>query len=60
MPPYDPFRPSVTDSWNWPAQVAIWRERALHQAQRAEFYKRLVEAEQTGATVNASDKEPAL
>ena len=57
---YDPYRPAVTDQWDLMAQIAIWQERAVHQAQRAEFYKRLAEAEKTGATVNASDKEPAL
>lgn len=56
---YDPYRPHATDQWDFMAQIALWRERALHQAQRAEFYKRLSEAEKTGATVKASSKEPA-
>lgn len=55
---YDPYR--NTDNWDFMAQAALWRERAVHQAQRAEFYKRLCEAGKTGDTVSASDKEPAL
>lgn len=38
---YDPYRPAVTDSWDWPAQVALWRERALLNAQNAERWKRI-------------------
>jgi len=57
---YDPYRPAVTDNWDFMAQIALWRERALHQAERAEFFRRLVEAEKSGATVKPSAKEPAL
>lgn len=48
------------EQWDFAAQMALWRERALHQAQRAEFYKSLVEAERAGTTVTPSGKEPKL
>lgn len=41
---YDPYPERVTDSWDWPAQVAIWRERAMHQAESAARWKRIAEA----------------
>lgn len=41
---YDPYRPAVIDSWDWPAQVALWRERALHNAENAARWKRIAEA----------------
>jgi hypothetical protein len=56
---YD-FPDRVTDQWDFASQAAIWRERALHQAHRAEFFKRLAEAERTGATITPSGKEPRL
>jgi hypothetical protein len=40
--------------------MALWRERALHHAQRAEFFKRLAEAERNGQTITPSGKDPAL
>lgn len=55
---YDPY--NNTDSWDLMAQVALWRERAIHQSQRASFYQRLSEAAKTGDTVTASDVEPRL
>ena len=51
---YDPYRPAVTDSWDWPAQVALWRERALHQAQNAERWKRVALAAES---LNRTTKE---
>lgn len=57
---YDPYSPAVTDTWDWPAQVALWRSRALHQAERAAFYRKLAEAERNGTTVSPSGKEPKL
>lgn len=49
----------VVESWDWPAQCAVWRERALHQAQRAEHFKAVADALKNGTTVKASSKEPA-
>jgi hypothetical protein len=43
---YDPYK--NTDSWDLMAQVALWRERAIHQAERAERFKALAEACRTG------------
>ena len=57
---YDPYRPSATDQWDLMAQIALWQERAMHQAHRAEFYKRLSEATKSGTPIPVSDKEPAL
>lgn len=57
--PYE-YTDRTVEAWDWAAQCALWRERALHQAQRAAFYKSLVEAERTGSTVKPSAKEPAL
>lgn len=57
---YDPYKPAMTDAWDWPAQVALWRERALHSAARAEFYKRLAEAERNGTTIIPSGKQSAI
>lgn len=57
---YDPYKAADTDEWGWPAQAALWRERALHSAERAEFYKRLAEAERNGTTITPSGKEPAM
>lgn len=51
---YDPYRPAATDAWDWPAQVALWRERALHQAQRAEHYKALSEAARNGTPIKTA------
>lgn len=56
---YDPYTNTVTDSWDWAAQCAIWRERALHNAQRAEHYKALAEALRNGTTIKPSSKDPA-
>lgn len=56
---YD-YSDRVTDQWDFASQAAIWRERALHQAQRADFYRRLAEAVHNGTTVTASAKEPKL
>ena len=56
---YD-YADRIVDNWDFAAQMALWRERALHQAQRAEFYKRLAKAEQDATTVTPSGKEPAL
>lgn len=55
---YDPYRD--TDNWSLLAQVSLWRERAIHQSQRADFYRRLSEASKAGTTVTASDVEPRL
>lgn len=55
---YDPYK--NTDSWDLMAQVALWRERAIHQSTRAEFYKRLSEAVNHGTTIKPSAKEPKL
>lgn len=57
---YDPYSPTVTDSWSWEAQCALWRSRAQHQAERAAFYRGLAEAANNGTTVNPSAKEPSL
>lgn len=57
---YDPYRPAATDSWDLLAQIALWRERAIHQSQRADFYRRLSGAAKTGNTVTALDVEPHL
>jgi len=56
---YD-FPSRVVEQWDFASQAAIWRERALHQAQRAEFFRKLSEAERNGATIKPSAKEPAL
>jgi hypothetical protein len=47
-----------TDAWDWAAQCALWRERAMWQAQRAEFFRTLAEAERNGTTLTPSGKEP--
>jgi len=57
---YDPYRPSATDQWDFMAQIALWRERAIHQSQRAAYYQRLAEATKSGTPIPVSDKEPAL
>jgi hypothetical protein len=36
---YDSYTDRVISSWDFSSQMALWRERALHQAQRAEYYK---------------------
>ena len=56
---YD-YMERTVETWDFAAQCAIWRERALHQARRAAFYKALAEAERNGTTINPSAKEPAL
>jgi len=57
---YDPYSTAVTDSWSWEAQCALWQQRAEHQAERAAFYRRLVEATKAGTEMQVSDKEPTL
>lgn len=56
---YDSYTDRVISSWDFSSQMALWRERALHQAQRAEYYKRLAEAERNGTTITPSGKTPA-
>lgn len=56
---YDPYTAAVTDAWDWPAQVSLWRSRALHQAERAAFWQRLAEAHRNGTTITPSGKQPA-
>lgn len=33
--------------WDWPAQSAAWRERALHAERRAEYLQRRLERYET-------------
>jgi hypothetical protein len=47
-----------TDAWSWESQCALWRERALHSAERAAFFKRLAETLQNGNTITPSGKDP--
>lgn len=54
---YDPYKESVTDDWTWAAQCAIWRERALHQAQRAERFRLLAEALRNGTTIKPTKEK---
>lgn len=51
---YDPYTDAATDQWDFMAQVAIWRERALHNAERAERWKRIAEAA-AGVPVKVQD-----
>ena len=53
---YDPYTQNRTDSWTWESQCAIWRLRALHEAERAARWKRIAEAAES---INTR-KEPAL
>ncbi|WP_455834794.1 hypothetical protein [Pseudarthrobacter siccitolerans] len=53
---YDPYNENVTDDWTFAAQVAIWRERAIHNAERAARWQRIAEA---AATVPVKVQEPA-
>lgn len=46
----------VTDQWDFASQAAIWRERALHQAQRAEHFKAIAEALRNGTTLTKETK----
>lgn len=55
---YDPYTETRTLDWTWEAQCALWRERALHSAERAAFWKQLAEAQLTGSTIKPSGKEP--
>lgn len=48
---YDPYTEIRTDNWTWESQCALWRERALHQAQRAEHFKSIAEALRAGTTI---------
>lgn len=57
---YDQYSDRVISSWDFSSQMALWRERAIHQSRRAEFFKHLAEANAAGATVNPSDEEPQL
>lgn len=54
---YDPYKDSVTDDWTFASQVAIWRERAIHNAERAERWKRIAESA-AKVPVKPSAKEP--
>lgn len=54
---YDPYRPAVTDQWDLMAQVSIWRERAIHQAERAERFKALAEALRNGTTLEKTKEK---
>lgn len=56
---YDPYTESATDDWTWASQCALWRERALHQAERATFWQRLAEANRNGTTITPSGKQPS-
>jgi hypothetical protein len=58
MAPYDYPNEHAVQQWDLASQMALWRERALHHAQRAEFFKRLAEAERNGQTIKTSGKAP--
>lgn len=53
---YDPYPERVTDDWTFASQVALWRERAIHNAERAERWKRIAEA---AAKVPVKVQDPA-
>lgn len=53
---YDPYNENVTDDWTFASQVAIWRERAIHNAERAERWKRIAES---AAKVPVKVEDPA-
>lgn len=57
---YDKYSDQVISSWSFASQMALWRERALHSARRAEHYKALAEALQKGDTITASNEEPRV
>lgn len=56
---YDPFTEARTDAWTWEAQCALWRERALHQAERAARWQRIAEANNR-ITIKPSGTTPAI
>lgn len=41
------------EQWDWAAQAAAWRERALHEARRAAFYQHKAELAEQRKAVNA-------
>lgn len=57
---YDPYTDARVLDWSWESQCALWRSRAIHQAERASKFRALAEALQKGDTITASEKEPAL
>lgn len=55
---YDPYTEARTIDWTWESQCALWRERALHSARRAEHYRLLAEALRNGTNMTTT-KETA-
>lgn len=53
---YDPYARS-SDTWDYQAQMALWRERAIHQSQRAEYFKALAEALRNGTTLEKTKEK---
>lgn len=49
---YDPYTEARTLDWTWESQCALWRARALHQAERAERFRLLAEALRNGTTIS--------
>lgn len=53
---YDPYTEARTLEWSWEAQCALWRMRAMHQAENAARWKRIAEA---AAKVPVKVQDPA-
>jgi hypothetical protein len=49
---YDPYTETRTLDWTWESQCALWRARALHSAERAEYFRKLSESLRTGSTIH--------
>jgi hypothetical protein len=45
---YDYPNQHAVEQWDFAAQCALWRERAIHQAERAAFWQRIAEAGMKG------------
>lgn len=57
--PYDYPNKRAVENWDWPAQAALWRERAMHEQRRAEYFKhRLTAAD--GSTEQPLPDSPVL
>lgn len=57
---YDPYSDTRILDWSWESQCALWRSRAIHQAERAARFQALAEALQKGETIPLSDEEPRV
>lgn len=57
--PYNYPNQRAVENWDWPAQAALWRERAMHEKRRAEYFKHQLTAAD-GSTEQPLEDSPVI